>query len=112
MKNPLEVEVLVPGATYELPTFKVGDKGLEDAGHLVLYFCKGRKNKPDDLRQQGVLTDSVVVALLKYLEENNVGNLKSEFTDKQIEALKEVLNQSQLRAADRIKREVQQTDKA
>lgn len=108
--NPKQIEVLNPKASYELPLYRVTNNGLEKLKNgFVLRFCKGNKANPNAPRQEGVLTESVVVAVQTYLKENNVGPLENEFTTQMIQKLQDVLDLVDARNADREKRNVQGT---
>lgn len=98
MKHPRKsVETLLKGAAYSLPKYQVTNNGLEDAGETQIYICKGDKSNEATMRQQGVLVESLLVVCGKYLTEVNVGDLQNEFSTKAIEAIKEALNQLDLR---------------
>jgi len=109
MKNPKQLETLIEGAAYSLPKYKVVNEGLADAGEVQIYFCKGNKEDESVMRQEGIFTESLLVACGKYLQDNNVGDLENEFTTLAIANIREALNQLQLRAEDRKARAVQAT---
>ncbi len=43
MKNPKQIEAVIEGATYKVPTFKVTNEGIEDGAGIEIVFCKGNK---------------------------------------------------------------------
>ena len=45
MKNPKIIDPVIPGATYEVPTFKVTNEGIEDGEGIRIVFCKGNNCK-------------------------------------------------------------------
>lgn len=109
MKNPKQLETLIEGAAYSLPKYKVVNEGIADAGEVQIYFCKGNKEDEKVMRQEGIFTESLLVACGKYLQDNNKGDLENEFTTKAIEDIKSALGQLQARADDRKARTVQTT---
>ena len=111
MKNP---KAILPGklpGQFILPVFCVTDSGLEDAGELLLEFCKGNKDNADDFRNRGLFTESVLMAAKLYLEGVNKGELASRETSMAITKLDEALLWIGKRAEDRKLREVQGTYK-
>lgn len=111
MRDPKDVHVAREKATYILPYYKVTEEGLTDAGVVQFKFVKGAKDDPRVFRQEGFVTETIVVTLKKFLEENNVGDLKDEYTPKMIEKFGEILELIDKRAEDRRNRGVQGTYK-
>lgn len=111
MKNPQDIFELAPGAAYVIPTYKVDNDGLQDAGEIKLVFCKGDKLNPEKLRQEGVFTESIIAVAKAYLTEVNQGELATRETAMAITKLDEALLWIGKRAQDRQKREVQGTYK-
>lgn len=109
MKNPKILEELVKGATYNIPTYKVTDQGMEDGEGLKLIFCKGNKEDASVLRQEGVFTETLVQVAKQYLEAVNVGEMSTRETSMVITKLDEALMWINKRAEDRKLREVQGT---
>ncbi len=109
MKNPKVIAVLVAGATYKVPTFKVTDVGIEDGEGATVTFCKGNKQDISALRQEGVFSETLLQTVKHYLETVNVGELASRETSTAITKIDEALMWLQKRADDRILREVQGT---
>lgn len=111
MKNPKDLEVIIPGATYKLPTFVITNEGPVDGNGLDLFFCKGNKADETALRQEGVFTETLIATAKHYLETVNVGPLATEDTTQVIQKLGECLELIDKRARDRQNRGVQATYK-
>lgn len=109
MKNPKQIETLIDKSTYSIPTYKVDEDGLSFDGDTGLLFCKGNKADPSVFRQSGYLTETLLAACKKYLEENNVGELASRETSMAITKIDEALMWLQKLADDRAIRGVQGT---
>lgn len=118
MKDPREVEVVIPGALYTVPVYNVDNEGIhsndeyEDCPNKEIGFCKGVKNDENKLRQTGVLTESLLTVCKLYLEEVNTGELKTKFTDRMLAGIQLALDAAQARIDDRNERGVNQTNKA
>jgi len=87
MRKPTEIEVLNPKASYEVPKYKVTEKGLEFCGVEIIRFVKGNKADTTQFRQEGLVTESLIEVVKMYLDDNNIGDLKNPFTTKMIEHL-------------------------
>lgn len=111
MTDPKQVEVLKEKATYEIPQYEVTNEGLKEceAGRFIIEFCKGNKADETVFRQRGVFTESLVAVAIKYLQDNNVGELQSRETSIAITHLETGLLWLQKRAEDRKARGVQGT---
>jgi len=109
MKNPRQLETIIEGAIYNVPTFKVTDQGLEDGEGAKIVFCKGNKEDSTVLRQEGFFTETLIQVAKQYLESVNVGTLASRDTSMVITKLDEALMWIQKRAEDRKLRGVQGT---
>lgn len=109
MKNPQIIEPVVPGATYDLPTYKVTNQGLEDGKGLRLIFCKGNKEDESVFRQEGVFTETLIKVAKEYLEEVNKGEMATRETSMAITKLDEALLWIDKRSRDRQLRQVQGT---
>ncbi len=109
MNNPRVIEVLVEGATYKVPTYKVTNDGIEDGGSIEIVFCKGNKEDETTLRQEGVFTETLIQTAKQYLESVNVGQMATRETSMVITKLDEALMWIAKRAEDRKLRGVQGT---
>lgn len=109
MKNPKELIIVTPKATYILPTYEVTDEGLKDSIPFELHFCKGNKADRTVFRQPGFFTESLLQACLQYLQENNVGELANRDTSIAITHIEDALLRLEKRANDRQNRGVQGT---
>jgi len=109
MKNPREINVILDGASYSIPTFKVTEEGIEDAGFYEILFCKGDKSNPVVFRQEGVFTETLIEVAKRYLESVNKGELATREASMVITKLDEALMWIQKRADDRKLRGVQST---
>lgn len=113
MKNPRKIistsDTL--GRSYEIPTYKVTDNGIEDGAGTVIKFCKGDKSNPETFRQEGVFTETLIQVAKEYLEAVNKGDLASREASMAITKLDEALMWINKRAQDRIDRGVQSTYK-
>lgn len=109
MKNPRQIETVIEGATYKVPTFKVTNEGIEDGAGTEIVFCKGNKEDENVLRQEEVFTETLIQTAKQYLESVNVGNMATRETSMVITKLDEALMWIQKRAEDRKLRGVQAT---
>lgn len=109
MNDPRVLNVVKPGAIYEIPTFKVTDNGLEDGAGFTLNFCKGDKSNPEVFRQEGFFTETLIQVCKEYLESVNVGELANRDASMAITKLDEALMWIGKRAEDRKRRGVQGT---
>jgi len=109
MKNPKQIEVIIEGATYRVPTFKVTNEGIEDGDGIDIVFCKGNKEDALILRQEGLFTETLIQTAKQYLESVNVGPMATRETSMVITKLDEALMWIQKRADDRKLRGVQAT---
>lgn len=111
MKNPKVLETVIESATYNVPTYKVTDNGIEDGAGIQIVFCKGNKEDSAILRQEGVFSETLIQTVKQYLEGVNVGAMASRETSMAITKLDECLMWIGKRAEDRKLREVQGTYK-
>jgi hypothetical protein len=109
MNNPKVLEQIVEGATYKIPTYKIGDNGVEDGTGMTIYFCKGNKESSNIMRQEGVFTETLIKLAKTYLESVNVGEMATRETAMAITKLDEALMWIDKRTQDRILRGVQNT---
>lgn len=109
MKNPKQIETKIEGATYNVPTFKVTNEGIEDGTGIDIVFCKGNKEDDSVLRQEGVFTETLIQTAKQYLESVNVGTMATIDTSMVITKLDEALMWINKRAEDRKIRGVQAT---
>lgn len=109
MQNPKMIDVIVPGATYKVPTYKIDDDGIIDGSGIEILFCKGNKQDPSVLRQEGVFTETLLQTAKQYLEFVNVGEMSTRETSTAITKIDEALMWLNKRAEDRKLREVQGT---
>lgn len=111
MKNPKILETVIEGATYNVPTFKVTNNGMEDGAGIQIVFCKGNKEDESVFRQEGLFTETLIQVAKQYLESVNVGAMASRETSMVITKLDEALMWVDKRSNDRKLREVQGTYK-
>lgn len=109
MITPQAIETKVEKSTYEVPVFEVTNDGLQQAGTQEVKFCKGNKADESVPRQTGLFTETLLATCVKYLQENNVGELASRETSIAITKIEEGLLWLGKRAADRQARGVQGT---
>lgn len=109
MKNPKLIKPIVAGATYEVPTYKVTDAGIEDGEGTQIVFCKGNKEDATVLRQEGVFCETLIQTAKQYLETVNVGEMATRETSIAITKLDEAIMWIAKRAEDRQLRGVQTT---
>lgn len=109
MKNPKIIQSIIEGATYNVPTYKVTDEGIEDGIGIDIVFCKGNKQDSSVLRQEGVFTETLLQTSKQYLESVNVGEMATRETSMAITKIDEALMWIAKRAEDRKLREVQGT---
>lgn len=111
MKNPKIIETVTEGATYNIPTYKVTNEGMQDGQGTVIVFCKGNKEDENVLRQEGVFSETLIMTVKTYLETVNKGEMATRETSMVITKLDEALMWMQKRADDRALRGVQGTYK-
>lgn len=87
MKDPKYINRL-SSHTYELPWYRIGADGAEDAGMELIQFCKGSKGNPE---QEGLFSESLIELCKIHLESVNQGDLENPFTTSAINSLKEAL---------------------
>lgn len=92
---------------FRLPSYKVTSEGLQDSGSMLVQFCKGDKSNPEVFRQEGVLTVSLLQAIIEYSQNVNTGDLACRETSIAITKMEEALMWLQKRSQDRLKRNVQ-----
>ena len=109
MNNPKVIKVVIKGATYHVPTFKVTNEGIEDGAGIDIVFCKGNKEDESIFRQEGLFTETLIQTAKEYLESVNVGEMASRETSMVITKLDEALMWINKRAEDRKLRGVQAT---
>ncbi len=109
MNNPRVIETVLQGATYNLPTFKVTNEGIEDGEGTQIVFCKGNKEDESVLRQEGVFSETLIQTAKQYLESVNVGEMATRETSTAITKLDEALMWLAKRSEDRKLRGVQAT---
>ena len=111
MKNPKEVETMVEGSRYFVPTYRVTNEGLEDGDPSVIQFCKGNKEDESVERKNGFFTETLIQTAKQYLEDVNKGEMATRETSMAITKLDEALMWIAKRAEDRKLRNVQGTYK-
>ena len=115
MKDPQIIIDKTPensvAATYEIPTFKVNDNGIEDGEGILIKFCKGDKSDSSKFRQEGVFSETLIKVVKTYLETVNVGEMSTRETSMAITKLDEALMWIDKRANDRKRRDIQGTYK-
>jgi hypothetical protein len=109
MKEPKIIEQVREASTYKLPTYEVTNEGIKDGAGIELKFCKGNKQDESAFRQEGVFSESLVMAVKTYLETVNVGQMATRETSMVITKLDEALMWMDKRTNDRKLREVQGT---
>ena len=60
MKNPRVIETVIEGASYNVPTYKVTNDGIEDGNGVEILFCKGNKEDDSIFRQEGIFTETLI----------------------------------------------------
>lgn len=111
MKNPKLLEPIVPGCSYQVPTYVVTNQGIEDGKGAVINFCKGDKSNPEIFRQEGFFTETLIQVAKEYLESVNKGELATRETAMAITKLDETLMWLDKRRQDRELRGVLSTYK-
>lgn len=95
--------------TFEVPTFRVTDDGMEDGAGTTIHLCRGDKADGAKPRQEGLFTETLLQVCKQYLEGVNKGELASRDTSMAITKIDEALLWIGKRAEDRKLREVQGT---
>ena len=109
MKNPKIIETIIEGTTYLVPKYRITSQGVEDAGDIEIYFCKGNKDDNNVPRQEGLFTETLIQVAKQYLESVNVGEMATRETSMVITKLYEALMWINKRSEDRKLRGVQAT---
>lgn len=114
MKDPQIINdlAIAVAASYEIPTFKVTDEGIEDGLGMIINFCKGDKLDVTKFRQEGVFSETLIKVVKTYLETVNVGEMSTRETSMAITKLDEALMWIDKRSNDRKRRDVQGTYKS
>ncbi len=105
--NPTQIRVIREKSA--VPVYYVNDEGLVKIGENLINFVKGNKEDPTVYRQAGFMVETLLAVCLKYLEENNVGELHNLETDMVIERIDQAITLLKLRAIKRRERGVQGT---
>lgn len=96
--------------TFEIPTYKVTNEGLQDGEGMTLKLCRGNSQDENAPRQEGVFSETLIMAVKTYLEKVNApGPLSTRETSMAITKLDEALLWMQKRSDDRKRRQVQGT---
>ena len=95
--------------TFEIPTYKVTDNGLEDGEPMIIKLCRGDKSDASKPRQEGVFTETLLEVCLQYLQGVNKGELATRDTSITITHIEDALLRIGKRAEDRKRRQVQGT---
>lgn len=111
MKNPKQLTTVKEGATYKVPTYFVNHNGLQDGAGMEIHFCKGNKEDENVLRQEGLITETVIQLAKQYLESVNKGDFTCRENSIAITKLDEALMWINKRAEDRKSRGVEATYK-
>jgi len=109
--NPTQIRVIREKSTYAVPVYYVNEEGLVKIGENLINFVKGDKEDPTVYRQAGFMTETLLAVCLKYLEENNVGELHNLETDMVIERIDQAITLLRIRAIKRREQGVQGTYK-
>lgn len=109
MINPKQIQALKEGATYQVPTYKVTNDGIQDGTGMAIKFCKGNKSNEQTFRQEGLFTETILQVAKEYLETVNVAPTSSRETSLAITKIEEALFWLGKRAEDRKLRGVQAT---
>lgn len=111
MKNPRNIEALVPGYAYTIPVYMVSNDGITDICEIGVHFCRGDKNDETKPRQEGIFVESLIEVIVDRLKTVNVGDLASRETSTAITKLEEAMMWLGKRSEDRKARGVEQTYK-
>ena len=111
MMNPKHIisNTDMVSVSYNVPTYKITEEGLVDAGNINIDFCKGSKDNPAIPRQEGVLTETLLEVCRQYLTGVNVGEMSSRETSMAITKIDEALMWIDKRRQDRELRNVLST---
>ena len=98
--------VLKEGASYSLPTYAVGENGLEELeDKQIIEFVKGNIEGPE-FKQAGIITENLLSMLIKHLSTLNQGELRNRHTSLAITNLENALMRLEERKKDRVERGV------
>lgn len=117
IKNPKQIETVIKGATYMVPTFKIKipdalnnvTEPVLDNEDVEIKFCKGNSKDENSFRQAGFFTETLIMVAKQYLIDVNEGDLYTQDTANAIMKLEEALMQINKRSEDRKLRSVQTT---
>lgn len=110
MKNPRDIEEVVKGSEYYIPTYRVTNEGIVDCESTIINFCRGNKlDENNPKRQQGVFVESLLEVCLQRLKAVNVGDLATRETSVAITKVEETIMWLEKRSNDRKIRGVEGT---
>lgn len=110
MKDPKEINQ--PNGpddvwTFELPTYRITNAGIEDGEPVIIKLARGNKDDESAPRQEGVFTESLLEMCVQYLTAVNKPPLNNRDTSIAITHIEDALLRIQKRADDRRRRAVQ-----
>ena len=108
MINP-KLIVKLDNWTYQVPTYKITDEGIQDGKGIKIRLCRGNKADATAPRQEGMFTESLITLITQYLESVNQGELKNLHTEVALKHLHQALAALDARAEERKNRGVQAT---
>lgn len=108
MRNPRDIKQIDPW-TYEVPTYRVTDNGIEDGEPMIIKLCRGDKADAEKPRQEGLFTETIFEIGVQYLTAVNKGELANRDTSIAITHAEDALLRLGKRAQDRAIRGVQGT---
>lgn len=111
MQDPRIIEVVQEGATYKVPTYKVGPSGIEDGAGAGIKFCKGNKEDDTIFRQEGLFVETLLEVCRTNIAALNVGDLATRESSEAVTKIDEALMWLQKRSDDRKRRGMQGTYK-
>jgi hypothetical protein len=99
MKNPKQIQTVIKGATYLVPTFKIKipealnsiTEPVLDNEDVEIKFCKGNSKDEKSFRQAGFFTETLIMVAKQYLIDVNEGDLYTQDTANAIMKLEEAL---------------------
>ena len=104
--NTRAFEIEREGSTYNLPTYTVGENGLEQLDDMyVVEFVKGNIDGPE-FRQDGIITENLLTMVAEHLKLLNVGELRNRDTSLAITHIEDAVLRLENRKRDRQMRKV------
>lgn len=110
MKNPRDIEAIIPGYKYKIPVYEIINDGIITwIEGTTIQFCRGDKADESKPRQEGLFVESLLEAIQHRLTTVNTGELATRETSVAITKIQEAIMWLEKRSNDRKIRNVEGT---